>query len=79
MDSLHSAPGLVTLTCLGIVKTMHCSYFAKSAVIPVDMAMNSLIAAAWDTAAVYQRAKLQGQKYEIPIYHYESNNSNVRN
>ncbi|XP_018574326.1 fatty acyl-CoA reductase wat-like [Anoplophora glabripennis] len=73
INNTYAATGMVTYAGLGMIRMAHGSTTSNSNVVPVDMCMNSLIAAAWDVGTTYQTNMAQKKEREIPVYHFESN------
>lgn len=49
IDNLYGATGVVVATMTGIMRTLHCDPKKLADVVPADMVVNALIAAAWRT------------------------------
>jgi fatty acyl-CoA reductase len=47
VDSLNGPMGLLVAAGKGVLRSMHCNRDYHAEVIPVDVAINGLIAAAW--------------------------------
>lgn len=71
---MYGPTGVCAGAGTGVLRTLHCDSSVNANIIPVDMCVNSLIAASWEVGESYQQLKKEGKKYEIPIYHYESSN-----
>jgi fatty acyl-CoA reductase len=50
INNLYSASGIVAGAGVGLLKSMYCDGNMTADVVPVDMAINSAIAVAWDLA-----------------------------
>lgn len=51
IDNLYGPTGVVAGVGTGFLRTMHCDRDIVANIVPVDMTVNALIAAAWDVAA----------------------------
>lgn len=50
IDNLYGPTGVVAGVGTGVLRTMHCDRDITANIVPVDMTVNALIAAAWDVA-----------------------------
>lgn len=71
---MYGPTGVVAGAAAGLIRTLHCDKKANAAIIPVDMCVNTLIAAAWE---VGKNFKNRGKMDRIPVYNYESNSDQV--
>jgi alcohol-forming fatty acyl-CoA reductase len=58
---------------------MHCDKDINANIVPVDMTVNALLAAAWDVSEKYQQfsaAKKIANETEVPIYNFVSSIDN---
>ncbi|XP_021941668.1 fatty acyl-CoA reductase wat-like, partial [Zootermopsis nevadensis] len=87
INNIYGATGVVVGAGVGLLRTMHCNEDMLAEVVPVDMVINVMIAAAWDVAT-QQRLKAQqyllekqtgnlpGPDDDIPILNYVSSIQN---
>ncbi|XP_045467335.1 fatty acyl-CoA reductase wat-like [Harmonia axyridis] len=69
VDNLYGPIGLSVVFTLGLLKVIFCDSVKKANIVPGDMCVAALIAAAWDSE---QKQRRQGYTKEIPIYNYVS-------
>lgn len=50
INNIYGATGVVVGAGVGLLRTMHCDEDMLAEVVPVDMVINVMIAAAWDVA-----------------------------
>lgn len=50
VDSLNGPVGILVGAAKGVIRSMHCRADYRAQIIPVDFAINGLIAIAWKTA-----------------------------
>lgn len=62
IDNLYGPTGVVAGVGTGVLRTMHCDKDIIANIVPVDMTVNALIAAAWDVATN------QLDRYVIYVY-----------
>jgi fatty acyl-CoA reductase len=55
VDNLNGPIGLLVGGAKGVIRSMHCNGELKAEVIPVDMAINSIITIAWKIGSQTQR------------------------
>lgn len=77
ISNRYGATGLIAYVGLGVLRAMRGGRSCKSNTVPVDMCVNSLIAAAWDVGTAFEAARRSEKKYKILVYHYESNSIKV--
>lgn len=53
-DNLYGPTGVVAGAGTGVLRTLHCDENMNANMVPVDMACNALIAAAWDVGTNYK-------------------------
>lgn len=53
IDNLYGPTGVVAGAGTGVLRTLHCDENINANIVPVDMACNALIAAAWDVGTNY--------------------------
>ena len=53
IDILYGPTGVVAGAGTGVLRTLHCDENINANIVPVDMACNALIAAAWDVGTNY--------------------------
>lgn len=53
---------------------LHADSAKDANVVPVDLCVNSVIAAAWEVHDEYQKSKQENVPFEFPIYNYVSTN-----
>jgi fatty acyl-CoA reductase len=49
-NNVYGLAGVIAVTALGLLKSLHCKSDMRADIVPVDMAINSAIAVAWDLA-----------------------------
>ncbi|XP_071441774.1 fatty acyl-CoA reductase wat-like [Hetaerina americana] len=57
IDNLYGPTGVVVGAGTGVLRTLHCDKNIVADMVPVDMTVAALIAAAWETAKEYQNLK----------------------
>ncbi|XP_030759584.1 fatty acyl-CoA reductase wat-like [Sitophilus oryzae] len=72
INNMYGPTGVCAGSGVGLIRALHCDAKCNANLVPVDMCVNSLIAAAWETALSHKQAIKDGQQYEIPVYNYES-------
>ncbi|GLG99513.1 Fatty acyl-CoA reductase wat [Gryllus bimaculatus] len=81
IDNFYGPTGVGFGAGVGLLKTLHCDGQAVANIVPVDMAVNALIAATWDVACnpnVHDNLKNNNNNKEekdascVPIYNYVS-------
>ncbi|XP_044763926.1 fatty acyl-CoA reductase wat-like isoform X2 [Coccinella septempunctata] len=73
IDNLYGPTGVCAGVALGLLRVLLCDPHKKADLVPVDMCVAALIAAAWDTA---QKNKTRSPE-DIPIYNYVSMDNNM--
>lgn len=71
---MYGPTGIVAGAAVGLIRTLHCDKKANATLIPVDMCVNSLIAAAWEVGTNFKDRR---KNDEIPVYNYESSTYKV--
>jgi alcohol-forming fatty acyl-CoA reductase len=51
IDNLYGPTGALVATAAGLLRTMHTDGDVDSNIVPCDMAINGILAAAWDVAS----------------------------
>ncbi|XP_030759626.1 fatty acyl-CoA reductase wat-like isoform X2 [Sitophilus oryzae] len=72
INNMYGPSGICTGTAVGLLRTLHCDANSRANLVPVDMCVNILIAAAWEVSSIHKKAIKEGIPYEIPVYNYES-------
>ncbi|XP_022910107.1 putative fatty acyl-CoA reductase CG5065 [Onthophagus taurus] len=62
VDSLNGPIGILVAGGKGVLRTMHCKAENSAHVVPVDIAINSIIVAAWKLGSAPEKPK------EVPVY-----------
>ncbi|EFX77095.1 hypothetical protein DAPPUDRAFT_54498 [Daphnia pulex] len=70
IDNLNGPSGMIVGIAKGLVRTVRVDSRLVADLIPVDIAINLMIAAAWDRASSYTLAQM------IPVYHCSSGSLN---
>ncbi|KAJ8982210.1 hypothetical protein NQ317_013512 [Molorchus minor] len=74
INNMYGATGVAAGAGLGLLRSLHCDPQCNANVVPVDMCVNFLIAAAWDVENQFVKSKKEATEFEIPVYNYESSN-----
>lgn len=74
---MYGATGVAAGAGVGLLRALHCDPNCNANIVPVDMCVNSVIAAAWEVADTYQTTKKKGVDFSVPVYNYESSNEKV--
>ncbi|XP_067204777.1 fatty acyl-CoA reductase wat-like [Linepithema humile] len=74
IDNLYGPTGIIFGASIGLLRSIHCDGSITTNVIPADLAINALIACAWDTANTKLNNDLPG---DIPIYNYVSKDNPI--
>ncbi|KAG5878050.1 hypothetical protein JTB14_021203 [Gonioctena quinquepunctata] len=61
---------------LGLLRILPINPENLSNPVPVDLCVNSMIAAAWDVSNQFSKTKIDGDNFQIPIFNFESNSTN---
>lgn len=64
VDNLNGPVGLLVAAGKGVLRTMQCNTEYSAHIVPVDRAINALIAIGWKTGVMYATSKPK----EIPVY-----------
>ncbi|KAJ8916661.1 hypothetical protein NQ315_000306 [Exocentrus adspersus] len=76
INNMYGATGVSAGAGLGFLRALYCDPDCNANIVPVDMCVNSLIAAAWEVAEEYEKDKT---RYHTRIYNYESSNDKPLN
>ncbi|EFA05024.1 fatty acyl-CoA reductase wat [Tribolium castaneum] len=79
INNLYGPTGVCAGAGSGILRALHANSEVNANIVPVDMCVNSLIATAWDVGVKFENSKKSCNKYEIPVYHFESSNDQPLN
>ncbi|XP_026467581.1 fatty acyl-CoA reductase wat-like [Ctenocephalides felis] len=72
IDNLYGPTGVVAGVATGVLRTLHCDEDINANIVPVDMTVNAVMAAAWDVAT-----NCKGRSGEdMPVYNYVSSVEN---
>lgn len=74
ITNFYGPSGYAAGTGIGLIRTGKVNLDCKAHVIPADMAMNFLIASAWD---VDKKFRDDGNNYEMEIYNYDCGHEQV--
>ncbi|CAG9862416.1 unnamed protein product [Phyllotreta striolata] len=74
INNMYGATGVVAGSGVGLLRTLHCDKNSNANIVPVDMCVNSMIAAAWDVNEQFFDAVINEKDFDIPIYNFESSN-----
>lgn len=66
--------GFTAGAALGLLKTVNCNGKLTASIIPVDMCVNFMIAAAWEVGCNFQDRQ---ENDDVPIYNFDSTNDQV--
>ncbi|XP_066991212.2 fatty acyl-CoA reductase wat [Anabrus simplex] len=76
IDNLYGPTGVMVGAGVGLLKTLNCNEKCIANIVPVDMAVNALIASVWDIACNNNnnnnKNNNKGDKTTVPIYNYVS-------
>lgn len=48
IDNLYGPTGVTVAAAVGLLRVVHCDEDAEANIVPVDMTVNCMVAAAWD-------------------------------
>ncbi|XP_018574782.1 fatty acyl-CoA reductase wat-like [Anoplophora glabripennis] len=74
INNMYGATGVAAGAGVGLLRALHCDPYCNANIVPVDMCVNSLIAAAWEVSATFEKSKKDRCDFSPPVYHYESSN-----
>ncbi|XP_017853477.1 fatty acyl-CoA reductase wat-like [Drosophila busckii] len=74
IDNFYGPTGAIAGAGTGVLRTLHCKPKAIANMVPVDLCINSLIAASWDIQVKYQ--KIKTGSYSIPVYNFCTSEDN---
>ncbi|KAJ8956340.1 hypothetical protein NQ318_015078, partial [Aromia moschata] len=74
INNMYGATGVAAGAGLGLLRSLHCDPECNANIVPVDMCVNFMIAAAWDIGRTFERAKKEKSEWEMPVFNYESSN-----
>ncbi|XP_050539331.1 fatty acyl-CoA reductase wat-like [Daktulosphaira vitifoliae] len=76
IDNLYGPTGIVTGVMTGIIKTLPCEMDFRTDLVPADLTVNALIAAAYDTNVRFTAEQKPTDKFETEIYNFVSSADN---
>lgn len=56
------------------MRVLHCNESNSATLVPVDMSINAMLAAAWETG---ENFKGRGCSADVPVYNYENETDKV--
>ncbi|KAG5876416.1 hypothetical protein JTB14_032617 [Gonioctena quinquepunctata] len=72
-----AGPSALMIACgFGILRVILCDLEKMANPVPMDMCVNSMIAAAWDVSNQFSRTRMEEKSFQMPIYNFESNSTN---
>lgn len=74
---MYGATGVAAGAGVGLLRALHCDPYVNANIVPVDMCVNSVIAAAWEVSNNFEKSKKERVDFSIPVYNYESSNEKV--
>ncbi|XP_015586810.1 fatty acyl-CoA reductase wat [Cephus cinctus] len=74
IDNMYGPTGVAAGAGTGLLRSIHCDGSIHANVVPGDMAVNALIASAWDVASTQRQGK---DAIDIPIYNYVCNENQI--
>ncbi|XP_046424476.1 fatty acyl-CoA reductase wat-like [Neodiprion virginianus] len=74
IDNMYGPTGVAAGAGTGLLRSLHCNGSIQANVVPGDMTVNAMIAAAWDVAEMKRKNK---NGSEIPIYNYCSRDNPI--
>ncbi|KAJ8938037.1 hypothetical protein NQ318_003341 [Aromia moschata] len=75
INNIHGPIGVSIAFAMGVMRTIYCELDYNANMVPADMCINSLLAAAWEVGTSY-RERMDEYKFKVPVYHFESNSDN---
>lgn len=84
IDNMYGPTGMLIGVAAGLIRIFHVHKDNNAEVVPVDMCVNSLLAAAWDISKNKKRQaimpepvpEVEDYKSDIPIYNFVTANQN---
>lgn len=80
IDNMYGPTGMLIGVAAGLIRVFHVHKDNNAEIVPVDMCVNSLLAAAWDISKTKKRApiiqEVDEYQSDIPIYNFVTANRN---
>ncbi|CAH0549612.1 unnamed protein product [Brassicogethes aeneus] len=74
INNLYGPTGVCAGSGTGVLRTLHCKPEVNANIVPVDMAVNAMIACGWQIGKSFEDSKKEEKPFDIPVFNYESSN-----
>ncbi|KAF7284719.1 fatty acyl-CoA reductase wat-like [Rhynchophorus ferrugineus] len=72
INNMYGPTGVVAGSGMGLIRSLRADGNVNANIVPVDMVVNGMIAAAWGVGESYQKSIKENKTFEMPVYNYET-------